>query len=152
MRLKKIISGGQTGADRAGLEVAKELGFATGGMAPKGYRTENGPDLSLRDEFGLIEHASPEWLPRTRWNVANSDATLIFGERSSGSIATKKACNFYQKPCLWNPMAIDLAFWLGESGFETLNIAGNRASVNPKVGELVKRTMRAAFTIMNEQS
>lgn len=57
--LTKIISGGQTGADEGGLEGARLLGIPTGGTAPKGYRTENGPNLTLRDTYGLVEHWSP---------------------------------------------------------------------------------------------
>ena len=53
--LSKIISGGQTGADRAGLEVAKRLGYETGGTVPRGYKTSTGPDPTLK-EFGVVEH------------------------------------------------------------------------------------------------
>lgn len=80
----KIISGGQTGIDRLGLEIGKELGLETGGTTTPGYYTENGPDISLQ-EFGVTEIA-PElqdgkkgkefYLPRTEQNVINSDGTV----------------------------------------------------------------------------
>lgn len=62
--VEKIISGGQTGADRGGLEAARTLGIPTGGTAPRGYLTETGPDESLR-EFGLTESKSSAYVVRT---------------------------------------------------------------------------------------
>ncbi|MVM32295.1 hypothetical protein GO755_19770 [Spirosoma sp. HMF4905] len=56
-QVNKVVSGGQTGLDQMGLEVAKVLGIHIGGISPKGYLTENGPDAVLRD-FGLAEHTS----------------------------------------------------------------------------------------------
>lgn len=96
----KIISGGQTGIDRLGLEVGKELGLETGGTTTPGYYTENGRDESLKD-FGVTE-ISPElqagrkgrefYLPRTEQNVLNSDGTVYFStdEDSAGRIATQR--------------------------------------------------------------
>ena len=145
MKLKKIISGGQIGADRAGLEIAKELGFETGGAVPKGYRTENGPDLSLK-EFGCVEHASSDWTPRTYANVSDSDATVIFGDvRSPGSRSTRDFCDLRGKPCLANPTAYNLVVWLCVGEYEILNVAGNRESTNPGIGEKVKRILREAL-------
>jgi len=80
---KKVISGGQTGADFAGLMAAKNCGIPTGGTAPKGYRICNpdgsdgeNPDLK---QFGLIEHESLEYKPRAIKNVQDSDETIWFG-------------------------------------------------------------------------
>ena len=77
--LKKIISGGQTGADQGGLEAAEKLSLSTGGKMPRGFKTEDGPDPKLASRFGLGELASAEYPPRTRYNVVDSDGTVIFG-------------------------------------------------------------------------
>jgi hypothetical protein len=76
--LKKVISGGQVGADLGGLAAAKSLCIPTGGFAPQGYRTANGVNLELRDIFGLIECPTSDYKSRTYLNVLNSDATLRF--------------------------------------------------------------------------
>ncbi len=136
MRLNKVISGGQTGADRAGLECAKALGLATGGTAPKGYRTENGTDVSLKD-FGLTESVDTSYVPRTRANAKNSDVTLWFGKTTSpGYYCTKKACKDWGKVMIDNPSP-DRAVELADT-YDSWNIAGNRESTNPTVVELVK--------------
>jgi len=135
MKLSKVISGGQSGADRAGLECAKSLGLMTGGTAPKGYRTEKGPDPSLK-EFGLDESIDSSYVPRTRANVRNSDATLWFGNTNSpGYYCTLKATKDWGKPFIVNPTDLrDIA-----ENYTTINIAGNRASTNPSVIELVQK-------------
>lgn len=145
MRLKRIISGGQTGADRAGLEIAKELGLETGGWAPKGYRTEHGADHSLKD-FGLYEHTSFSYPPRTRLNVRDSGGTVLFGNmHSPGCRLTIRYCRELLKPHLENPTASELRSWLKHYQIEVLNVAGNRESTNPGVVALTKDTIREAF-------
>ena len=134
----KIISGGQTGIDRLGLEVGKELGLETGGTTTPGYYTENGRDESLKD-FGVTE-ISPElqagrkgrefYLPRTEQNVLNSDGTVYFStdEDSAGRIATQRFAKQHNKPFLLNPTSQELAQWLVDNNIGTLNVAGNRGS------------------------
>ena len=104
MRLRKIISGGQTGADRAGLAAAALLGLETGGTAPQGYRTMEGSDFDLRDTFGLKEHWSSAYPPRTECNVKDSDGTIRIardfdsaGERLTKLIQQARfaCCNHY---------------------------------------------------------
>ncbi len=72
MTLREIISGGQTGADQAGLYVGKMLGLKTGGVAPPHFMTHEGPNPELlRDEYGLVE-GEPDpriWLKSTKRNV-----------------------------------------------------------------------------------
>ena len=126
--LRKIISGGQTGVDRIGLEVAKELGFQTGGTAQKNFMTENGADLTLMD-FGLVESWSTLPQIRTMQNVRDADATVIFGNTlSAGSICAKKACADNSKPYKENPTPEQLAKFIEEYNIRVLNIAGNRGS------------------------
>ena len=124
----KIISGGQTGVDRIGLEEARDAGFETGGTAPKGFLTENGPDPSLKD-FGLVESNSARYTPRTVQNIKDSDGTVVFGNvHSIGSKSTIEWCVYHEKPCIQNPEPQKLINWIKEENIKILNIAGNRAS------------------------
>lgn len=124
----KIISGGQTGIDRLGLEVAFSLQVPTGGVAPKDFWTENGSDFSLKD-FGLIEDITREYPSRTRKNIVHSDGTVIFGDMSSsGSKLTVSNCIRYNKPYITNPTVPLLIKFIGDNHISILNIAGNRGS------------------------
>lgn len=89
MMVKKIISGGQTGADRAALDVAINLRIPHGGWIPKGRKTENG---ILSDKYQLKEMSSSSYQERTEKNVLDSDGTLIISRRklTGGSALTKK--------------------------------------------------------------
>ena len=100
--LRRVISGGQTGADVAGLDAAKTMGYETGGHAPLGFRTLNGPNLRLRDEYGLEETKQSNYQVRTALNVKNSDATIRFATNfnSPGELCTLKAINKFNKPRL----------------------------------------------------
>jgi len=141
----KIISGGQTGADRAGLDAAKSLGLETGGYAPRGFKTEKGPDPSLKD-FGLTEHVSSNYNDRTMQNILESDATIIFGDvTSTGSKNTLRFAKDTKKPVLVNPTASELKAFLSTNNISTLNIAGNRASVNPNVYNQTKSVLEEAL-------
>ncbi len=71
----KIISGGQTGADRAGLDVAIALNIPYGGWCPKGRKAEDGPIVA---KYGLTETPSANYLQRTEWNVHDTDGTIVF--------------------------------------------------------------------------
>ena len=101
-KITKIISGGQTGADEAGLIFARKNGISTGGVAPRGYKTEKGSNFELRDVYGLLEHASDKYPPRTEDNVKNSDMTVIFSIGGSvGSELTKRLCIKHTKPYMY---------------------------------------------------
>ena len=140
--ITKIISGGQTGVDTIGLQVAKELGIETGGTITPGFVREKGVDSYTKSqlkEFGLEEISSELqggksgkefYLPRTEQNVLNSDGTVYFAtdEDSAGKIATEKFAKKHGKPFLLNPTAEELRQWIAEKGIQTLNVAGNRGS------------------------
>lgn len=147
----KIISGGQTGIDRLGLEVGKELGLETGGTTTPGYYTENGRDESLKD-FGVTE-ISPElqagrkgrefYLPRTEQNVLNSDGTVYFStdEDSAGRIATRNAFSSpiqqdlfaSQQPSKQSSIPANLAeTWSQKEGWSTEYF---NSKVLPKINE-----------------
>ena len=123
----KIISGGQTGVDRLALDVAKSLNIETGGTAPKGYLTENGSDLSLKN-YGLVESKSSKYPPRTKDNVKNSDATIYLATnlKSRGLKLTQKCCNEYNKNFYLNPTLDELKTII--KNHNILNVAGNRGS------------------------
>lgn len=159
----KIISGGQTGIDRLGLEMGRELGLETGGTTTPGYYTENGPDTSLQD-FGVTE-IDPElqagrkgkefYLPRTEQNVINSDGTVYFStdEDSAGRIATQRFAKAHNKPFLLNPTSQELAQWLVDNNIGTLNVAGNRGSkVSPEFDSQVRGIIRNAFKSPTQQN
>ena len=139
--LRKIISGGQTGADIAGLEVAKKFGLETGGLMPFGYKTYAGPRPEYKDLYGVEAHSSSSYVPRTRANVRNSDGTmrLALDFASAGEICTKKAIDDYKKSWMdvdlnqhTSDDGVDLMMvavartWLFNANIEVLNIAGNR--------------------------
>lgn len=141
MKLRRVISGGQTGADEQGLREARKLGLETGGTAPKGYRTERGNANWLKG-WGLVESSSNDYAPRTRQNVLDADATVWFGNVGSpGYWCTSKAADNYKRPFFINPDAAlmqEIA-----KNFEVINIAGNRESKNLKVCGLVITTFEA---------
>ena len=145
-RPKKIISGGQTGADQGGLLAARDLGIKTGGWAPKGWITEVGPYPFLR-YFGLVQHSSPNYPPRTRMNCQDSDLTVIFGDmKSPGCKLTLSICREDDIPVLINPDSQELRDMCEQLGVETLNVSGNRASKDATIEERVRKIVREAFS------
>lgn len=143
--LSRIISGGQTGADRAGLEVAKRLGYETGGTVPRGYKTSTGPDPALK-EFGVVEHKSDRYPPRTIKNVRDADGTVWFGnEKTSGGKLTIGTARRMAKPLLINPSANELRAWILEKGIEVLNVAGDRETNSPGTQARVEEILEQAL-------
>jgi len=129
--IKRIISGGQTGADQGGLIAGQQLEIPTGGWAPKNWMTEDGPAPWLAD-FGLSECSTPGYAYRTHLNAHDADATILLGdEHSPGSALTKRACDRHFRPCSVNPSMNELRALIRGEGWEVLNIAGNRESKNP---------------------
>ena len=101
--IERIISGGQTGADQAGLAVAKRLGISTGGYMPKGWLTEAGPRPDLGATYGLEEAETAAYPERTERNVLASDGTVVFGDaRSRGSMLTARLCSGTASPASWS--------------------------------------------------
>lgn len=114
-QLTTVISGGQTGADQAGLAAAKFLDYRTGGRCPKGYLTELGAEPWLR-EFGLVETSSPGYRSRTLANVQVSDGTVIFTPAvlESGPKAERKKAARAAR-IRDNAREATLARWVGHS-------------------------------------
>ncbi len=130
--IQLIISGGQTGADEAGLAVGKKYGIKTGGWAPKNFMTKNGPapDL-LGSTYNLIEHKGG-YKERTYENAKFADGTIrcCVDFFSPGEICTLNAINKYNKPFfdvyLPNPASHqDLLIWMLRYHIRRINIAGN---------------------------
>jgi hypothetical protein len=144
MIIRQIISGGQTGVDIAALRAARKTGIATGGWCPKGWMTEIGPQAELLQSFGLREHKSERYSPRTRANVEMSDCTLIVAENmEDGSRLTMDICIALNKPMLHlsrteigakpkEALERTLA-WLRANPLEIVNVAGNRESKSPGI-------------------
>ena len=141
--ITKIISGGQTGVDTIGLQVAKELGIETGGTAPKGFLREEGIDNEDIRSYNLVEITDEEqeayskstkkydpYTGRTDLNVRNSDGTVYFytSEDKRGFEATERSAIQHKKPFLPNPTAEELREWIIKNNIKTLNVAGNRGS------------------------
>lgn len=135
--LRVIISGGQTGVDIAALQAAKKAGLQTEGWMPKGFRTLEGTRPEYAQLFGLREHFSSEYGPRTDSNVRDSHGTLRIAQNfhSPGERRTKKALSLFQRPYLdldWSPsLGFDVGAreraheFIDKHRIERLNVAGN---------------------------
>lgn len=138
--ITKIISGGQTGVDRAALDTAIRLGIPHGGWVPKGRRAEDGP---LPPHYQVRETPSPTYAERTEKNVRDSDGTLIIsrGALTGGSRTTREIAAKLGRPWLHVDLArtpafkaaLTIADWLAASGIRVLNVAGPRASKDPRI-------------------
>jgi predicted Rossmann-fold nucleotide-binding protein len=133
----RIISGGQTGADRAALDAASQLGIACGGYCPKGRKSEDGV---IPDKYPLTETKTDNYPERTELNVKTSDGTLILvkGSADRGTNLTIQLCRQYHKPFMTIDVfgegpATDVNKWLQENHINTLNVAGNRESISPGI-------------------
>jgi hypothetical protein len=147
--IKRIISGGQTGADQGGLKAGEALCLETGGWAPYNWMTAEGPQEELLRDYGLkAAPYDPKIYPvRTRLNVKFSHGTVIFGNTSSpGCRLTLKFCETSLRPCILNPTSKELGLWIIKNHIEVLNVAGNREHKNPgislKVQEILIETLR----------
>jgi hypothetical protein len=146
--LKKIISGGQTGADQAGWRAALAFQVSTGGWIPKGFLTEDGPRPEFAEQFGAAEMPTESAAARTERNVQDSDGTVWFGvTTTSGAHATVGACRKFGKFCMpIDPRAAfepaQIATWIVENEIRILNVAGNRESDEPGIGDRVERFLR----------
>ena len=137
--IKRIISGGQTGADRAALDFAIKMDLPHGGWVPKGRLAEDGP---LPGKYQLQEMPTTNYPKRTEQNVIDSDGTLIIthGKLTGGSRLTKEFAENQKRPCLHidlnetsTPEAAEQVIqWVIENRIGVLNIAGSRASKDPK--------------------
>lgn len=154
--LTKIVSGGQTGADRAALDVAIHMGLPHGGWVPCGRRAEDG---EIPAHYQLKEMPTDSYPARTRANVVDSDGTLILthGKRKGGSKLTREYTDTFDKPCLHidlNDISGDNALytlvnWLTDNVIKVLNVAGTRASEDPFIYDKVFEILNNAVLLLN---
>ena len=146
MTLKKIISGGQTGADQGALDGAIASGVPHGGSIPAGRKTEAG---MLPDRYQMTVLDSARYNERTERNVIDGDGTLILshGPLTGGSALTEKIARRLGKPCLHidfhnsdlDKAHSDTAVWIENSEIRVLNVAGPRASSDPRIYEMSRK-------------
>lgn len=149
----KIISGGQTGVDIGALVGARKAGITTGGNAPRGFMTEKGSQAEVLKSFGLIEHPSDKYPPRTKENIKNSCVTLILAtnELSTGTKLATEHCKFLGRPFLvvnpFNDSVRIAADFINKHQPSILNIAGNRQSTSNGIAE---KTVEFVFLLFGK--
>lgn len=151
-RLEKVVSGGQTGVDRAALDVALELKLLCGGWCPKGRRAEDG---TIPVKYQLQESPTANYAERTALNVKESDGTLILsrGPLRGGTALTKAFAERYRRPCL----VVDLREatphqvrdWLVAQAIRVLNVAGPRESSQPGIARQAATFLRMLLAQTN---
>ena len=155
----KIVSGGQTGADRVGLDVAIETGIPHGGWCPKGRLAEDG---RIAECYHLTEATEPSYLQRTEWNARDSDATAVFSlarDLTGGSLATVKFARRHERPFIHLSERVYPAWRAGELLVEfvrkhdvkVLNVAGPRVSTEPDIERYVRATLEAAVQVASQE-
>jgi hypothetical protein len=136
MHIRKIVSGGQTGVDRAALDMARVLKLERGGWCPNGRLAEDG---RIPDEYPLQETPSPVYAERTELNVKDSDGTLVLtcGPPAGGTAYTITCAQRHGRPY----HVVDLTQladvlsarrWLCSTSIEVLNVAVPRHSESPE--------------------
>ena len=144
----KIVSGGQTGADRAALDFAILHGFPHGGWCPRGRKAEDG---RVPEKYRLRETTERRYSARTLQNVLDADATVLFSVTPNvrgGTALTKRLATEHGKPLLHLDAGLSpaeaaarLRAFLDQHGVAVLNVAGPRASQEPAIGELVHQVL-----------
>jgi hypothetical protein len=132
-----VVSGAQTGVDRAALDAALDLGYEAGGWVPKGRRAEDG---AIPDRYVMQETPSRDYEQRTEWNVRDTDATLVLttGRLEGGTAAAVELAHRMEKPVfvvdLLQPRNLStILYWLDYEKVGSLNVAGPRESKVPGI-------------------
>jgi tRNA nucleotidyltransferase (CCA-adding enzyme) len=151
--LERIVSGGQTGVDRAALDAAASSGIPAGGYCPAGRRAEDG---AIPARYPLVETSSPRYEVRTKRNVRESDGTLVLteGVLSGGTLVTVEYATVKGKPCLVVPLdgggatPAQVVDWLSVQSIRVLNVAGPRESKVPGVYGRYFRFLRRVMDLI----
>jgi len=146
----KIVSGGQTGVDRAALDVARELAIPIAGWCPQGRKSEDG---RLADHYPINETSTGDHVQRTEWNVRDSDGTLVLtrGAPTEGTAYTITTARRQSKPCLVLDFADEVSTaavlsWAREHAVSILNVAGPRESKCPGIYRQAMEFLRELFS------
>lgn len=149
---RRIVSGGQTGADRAALDFAIEHGYPHGGWAPRGREAEDGP-IPLK--YQLTELTDGGYRQRNKRNVRDSDGTLIvnIGTLDGGTLATQVFAQKLKRPYFLVQLDTDtpesvaphVVEWLRTREISILNVAGPRESKRPGIYDLTRRLLEAVY-------
>lgn len=158
--IAKIISGGQTGADRGGLDAAIECAVPHGGWCPKGRKSEDGV---IPAGYELVETKSTAYPVRTEANIVDAHCTVVFtfGKPTGGSMKTVELAEKHHRSCLSVDLAVmsneaaasEVLEWLSPGGLTmpglvvpppnpVLNVAGSRESKAPGIQQRVRDIMR----------
>lgn len=147
----KIVSGGQTGVDRAALDFALANGIEHGGWCPKGRRAEDG---TLGEVYNLAETPRKDYRQRTEWNVRDSDGTLIIYDRelSGGTQYTLEVTRKLNKPVMvvergGHGKAKEVLDWLEKNDVQVLNVAGPRSSTEPEIYAMALDFLEAVYLL-----
>ncbi len=153
--IERVISGGQTGVDRAALDVALKLGIPCGGWCPRGRRAEDGP---LKEIYPLQETPSSGYTQRTQWNVRDSDGTVVLykSSLSGGSALTVELAKEHNKPCLVIDLCEDsspeiLLDWLKRHKIQTLNVAGTRESGSADIYDVACQFLGKSLCLIDQK-
>jgi hypothetical protein len=140
--VRKVVSGGQTGVDRAALDAAIYLEIEHGGWCPAGRLAEDG---RIPMSYRLTETDSADYAERTERNVVDSDGTLILylREISGGSLLTERMARKHKRPCLTIDLdqiteVAEARRWIEENRIDVLNVAGPRESNAPELTPLAE--------------
>jgi hypothetical protein len=147
----RVVSGGQTGVDRAALDTARALGLPCGGWCPRDRWAEDGPIAAI---YPLVETPSPDYAQRTRWNVRDSDGTLVLtrGRMEGGTAFTVAVARRRRRPLLvvdlaTEPDPVEADRWVREAGIGVLNVAGPRESQRPGIGAEARAFLERLFRL-----
>lgn len=155
--ISKLVSGGQTGADRAALDVAIKYRFPYGGWCPKGRKSEDGP---ISWDYTLVESPSGNYLQRTEWNARDADGTVIFTMAAKVTGGSKRTIDFAKKhtkpwihlhPNMEQDPAEALCEFVEKHQIQNLNVAGTRGSKEPELHAWVCEVLEAAFFATDSQ-
>jgi len=151
--LVTVVSGGQTGVDRAALDIALELGLPCGGWCPRGRRAEDG---RIPSRYPLRETPSAGYPQRTEWNVRDSDGTLVLtrGRPTGGTALTVRLAERMERPYLVvdleaEPEPASVAGWILDQGLRVVNVAGPREgddrSLQSRAAAYLRRVLAAVM-------
>jgi len=147
----RIVSGGQTGVDRAALDAALAVGLPCGGWCPRGRLAEDG---AIDPAYPLVETPSADYAQRTEWNARDSDGTLVLtrGRPTGGTALTVTLARRHGRSLLVvdlsrDPSPEEVSQWIVAHGVGVLNVAGPRESQRPGIGREAQAFLERLFRL-----